>query len=56
MALSTSVYPSTSTVTGNGTLAVEAFKTYSVDVTAKDSFSVNLNTGGDRFYILISNE
>ena len=45
-----------STVTGNGTVSIEALKSYTVTVTAKDSSGNDRNVGGDKFYIRISNE
>lgn len=46
----------TSTATGNGTVALEPFTEYTVTVTARDSASVLRGAGGDYFFVRIQNE
>ena len=45
-----------STVTGNGTVSVEALETYTVTATAKGSDGADIGVGGDAFFIRISNQ
>ena len=47
---------SNSVVSGDGIANIEPFKNYTVTVTAKDLASANVGTGGDSFYVRISNE
>ena len=52
----TSTSASVSSVTGSGITTIEPYKNYTVTVTAKDSGGVLIGTGGDSFYVRISNE
>ena len=52
----TSTSPTQSTVSGSGITSIEPFKNYTVTVTAKNSGGTLVGTGGDSFYVRISNE
>ena len=47
---------SNSIVSGNGTTIIEPFAYYTVTVNATDGSNTDVTTGGDNFYIQISNE
>lgn len=48
--------PTRSTVTGTGVSNFQALGERTVTVTAKDSSGTNIGTGGDLFYVSITNE